>query len=49
VFLEELTWYEVRDAIAGGNTVGIVPTGGTEKNGFHMAMGKHNFHVRARS
>jgi creatinine amidohydrolase/Fe(II)-dependent formamide hydrolase-like protein len=46
VFIEELTFYEVRDAIAGGNTVGIVPTGGTEKNGFHMTMGKHNFHVR---
>jgi creatinine amidohydrolase len=46
VFLEELTWYEVRDAITGGNTVGIVPTGGTEKNGFHMTMGKHNFHIR---
>src|SRR6185295_3370113 len=46
VFIEELTWYEVRDAIAGGNTVAIVPTGGTEKNGFHMTMGKHNFHVR---
>ncbi len=45
-FIEDLTWYEVRDAIAGGNTVGIVPTGGTEKNGFHMTMGKHNYHSR---
>jgi creatinine amidohydrolase len=46
VFLEDLTWTEVRDAIAGGNTVAIIPTGGTEKNGFHMTMGKHNFHIR---
>ena len=33
--------------MAAGSTIAIVPTGGTEKNGFHMAMGKHNFHVRA--
>lgn len=46
VFIEDLTWYEVREAIAGGNIVGIVATGGTEKNGFHMTMGKHNYHVR---
>jgi creatinine amidohydrolase len=46
-FLEDLTSAEIREAIAGGSTVLIVPTGGTEKNGFHMAMGKHNFHTRA--
>jgi len=46
-FLEDLTLPEVRDAVAAGNTIAIVPTGGTEKNGFHMAMGKHNFHARA--
>ena len=46
VFLEELTWMEVRDAIAGGYTAAIIPTGGTEKNGYHMSMGKHNYHVR---
>lgn len=43
-FLEELTWTEVRDAIAAGVNVAIVPTGGTEKNGYHMIMGKHNRH-----
>ena len=47
LFLEDLTPTEIRDAIAAGSTVAIIPTGGTEKNGFHMAMGKHNFHVRA--
>ena len=46
-FLEDLTAGEIRESIAAGRTVAIVPTGGTEKNGFHMAMGKHNFHVRA--
>jgi creatinine amidohydrolase/Fe(II)-dependent formamide hydrolase-like protein len=43
VWLEDLTWPEVRDAIAGGATTAIVPTGGTEQNGPHMALGKHNF------
>jgi creatinine amidohydrolase len=47
LFLEELTWTEVRDAIAAGVNVAIVPTGGTEKNGFHMIMGKHNVHSKA--
>ena len=47
LFLEDLTSTEIRAAIAAGRTVVIVPTGGTEKNGFHMALGKHNFHVRA--
>ena len=46
VFLEELTWTEVRDAIAGGKTTVIIPTGGTEQNGPHMALGKHNYLVR---
>ena len=46
VFLEELTWTEVRDAIAAGKTTVIIPTGGTEQNGPHMALGKHNFLVK---
>ena len=45
VFIEELTWTEVRDAIAAGRTTIIVPVGGTEQSGPHMALGKHN--VRA--
>src|SRR6187402_3408093 len=45
VFLEDLTWTEVRDAIAAGKTTVIVPTGGTEQNGPHMALGKHNYLV----
>src|SRR5215510_5493973 len=47
VFLERLTWTEVRDAMAAGKTTIIVPTGGTEQNGPHMAIGKHNVRVAA--
>mgnify|MGYP002623555849 FL=1 len=43
VFLEELTWTEVRDAIDGGTTTIIIPTAGTEQNGPHMVLGKHKF------
>ena len=46
VFLEELTWPEVRDALAAGTTTVIIPTGGTEQNGPHMVLGKHNFLVK---
>jgi len=46
VFLEELTWTEVRDALKAGKTTIILPTGGTEQNGPHMALGKHNVIVR---
>ena len=46
VFLEELTWTEVRDAVAAGTTTVIIPTGGTEQNGPHMVLGKHNYLVR---
>lgn len=45
VFLEELTWTEVRDAIDGGATTIIVPTAGTEQNGPHMVLGKHRYIV----
>jgi creatinine amidohydrolase/Fe(II)-dependent formamide hydrolase-like protein len=45
VFLEQLTWDEARDSIAAGKTTVIVPTGGTEQNGPHMALGKHNVRI----
>jgi creatinine amidohydrolase len=45
VFIEELTWEETRDAIKAGKTTVIIPTGGTEKNGYHMILGKHNYIV----
>src|SRR5262249_54278262 len=33
VFLEEMTWMEVRDAMRAGKDTVIVPTGGIEQNG----------------
>lgn len=46
VFLEDLTWMEVRDAIAAGKDTAIIYAGSTEQNGPHMALGKHNFIAR---
>ncbi len=45
VFIDELTWEENRDLMKKGRLTAIVPTGGTEKNGYHMVMGKHNYVV----
>ena len=42
VFLEELTWTEVRDAVKAGRTTILVPIGGTEQSGPYIALGKHN-------
>lgn len=46
VQLEALTSTELRDRIAAGTTTVLIPIGGTEQNGPHMVLGKHN--VRAR-
>ena len=46
VFLEDLTWMEVRDAVLAGTTTVIIPTGGTEQNGPHMVLGKHNYLIK---
>ncbi|MCH8935693.1 MAG: creatininase family protein [Gemmatimonadetes bacterium] len=43
VWIEELTWMEVRDAIAAGKTTAIISTGGIEQNGPYVATGKHNY------
>ena len=43
VFIEEMTWTEIRDALDAGKTTVIVPTAGTEQNGPHMVMGKHRY------
>jgi creatinine amidohydrolase len=47
VWVEELTWMEVRDALKAGKTTVIVPTGGVEQNGPYLATGKHNYILRA--
>lgn len=49
VFLEELTWTELKDRVRSGKTTVIIPIGGTEQNGPHMALGKHNTRVKALS
>jgi creatinine amidohydrolase/Fe(II)-dependent formamide hydrolase-like protein len=47
VYLEEMTWMEVRDAVRAGKTTVLVPTGGIEENGPYLATGKHNYILRA--
>ena len=47
VLIEEMTWMEVRDALAAGMTTAIVGTGGVEQNGPYVAAGKHNFVLSA--
>lgn len=47
VFLEELTWMEIRDAMQDGTDTIIIATGGMEQNGPYLAAGKHNYVLRA--
>src|SRR5262249_29868093 len=49
VWIEEMTWMEVRDAMKDGKTTVIVPTGGVEQNGPYLATGKHDYIIRATS
>src|SRR5450432_156255 len=46
LFLDELTSSEVRDQIRAGRRTIIIPIGGTEQNGPHMVLGKHNVRVK---
>jgi len=43
IWIEELTWMEVRDALADGKTTALITTGGIEQNGPYLATGKHNY------
>jgi creatinine amidohydrolase/Fe(II)-dependent formamide hydrolase-like protein len=43
VFIEGLTWVEIRDRMADGATSILVPTAGTEQKGPHMVMGEHKY------
>jgi creatinine amidohydrolase len=47
VALERMTSTEVRDALRAGTRTVIIPVGGTEQNGAHMTLGKHNARVQA--
>jgi creatinine amidohydrolase/Fe(II)-dependent formamide hydrolase-like protein len=46
VWIEELTWMEVRDAIKAGKITAIVAAGSTEQNGPYVPTGKHVFVLR---
>ncbi len=47
VWIEEMTWMDVRDALESGVTTALITTGGVEPNGPFLATGKHNFVLRA--
>jgi creatinine amidohydrolase/Fe(II)-dependent formamide hydrolase-like protein len=47
LFIEEMTWMEVRDALKAGKDTVLVATGGVEQNGPYLATGKHNVVLRA--
>lgn len=46
VYLEDLTSTELRARVAQGTRTVLVPIGGTEQNGPHIALGKHNVRVK---
>jgi creatinine amidohydrolase/Fe(II)-dependent formamide hydrolase-like protein len=47
VWLEELTWMDVRDAMNAGSKTIILPTGGVEPNGPWLALGKHDYVLKS--
>lgn len=47
VWLEEMTWMDVRDALKAGKTTAIITTGGMEPNGPWLVTGKHNYVLQA--
>ena len=47
VWIEEMTWMEVRDSLKAGKTTVIIGSGGLEKNGPYAPTGKHNYVLRA--
>jgi creatinine amidohydrolase len=46
VWLEELTYLEVRDAIKAGKSTALVMAGSTEQNGPYMSGGKHQYAIK---
>ena len=46
-WIEEMTWMDVRDAMKAGKKTIIIATGGIEPNGPWLALGKHNYVLRA--
>jgi len=45
-YLEDLTWPEVKARMDKGTDTIIIPSGGTEQNGPHIVIGKHNWIVK---
>lgn len=45
VWMEDLTWVELKARIDAGAKSVILPTGGVEQNGPYIALGKHNWVV----
>lgn len=46
VWIEELSWMEVRDLLKDGKTTALLGVGGVEKNGPYTATGKHNYTLK---
>lgn len=46
VWIDELTYMEVRDAMKAGKTTALVFTGSTEQNGPYLPGGKHQYAIR---
>ena len=42
VWIEDLTWMDVRDVLKAGKTTVIILTGGVEQNSPYLVTGKHN-------
>ena len=47
MFIDDLTSPELQALDPRGRTIALVPIGGTEQNGPHMVLGKHNVRVKA--
>ena len=47
VWIEELTWMEVRDAIKAGKNVAIIAAGSLEQNGPYVPTAKHGYVLQA--
>ena len=47
IWIEDMTWLEVGDAIKAGKTTAMILTGGIEQNGPYLTTGKHNVILKA--
>jgi creatinine amidohydrolase len=46
VWIDQMTWMDVRDALAAGKKTVIIPSGGIEPNGPWTVLGKHDYIAR---